>query len=614
MTNNTKKDLKPIRNRSFLNKDFNDFRSQLLDYAKVHFPDRIQDFSESSLGGLFLDMAAYVGDTMSFYLDHQFRELDPETAVERLNIERLARNAGIKIEGAAPAVAGVTFIIKVPSEKQGLVYQPQTTALPTIKKNSIVESDNDITFSLVEDIDFSETNEQGKLLADLKVFESNTDGSPKTYLVSRVGQCVSGERVVETVVIPDTFLPFRTTTLSNADVSEVIDVRDLEGNIYYEVDSLSQDTVFKATSNLADDNKVVGDSLSIIPAPYRFVKETTTTTGLTTLRFGSGRADILDGDIIPDPSDLALPLFGRRTFSKFTIDPSNLLKTKTLGISPTGTTLTIQYRSGGGLDNNVSSESILTTSELTVIFPGAPSARVAGNVRASFAVVNEQPAAGGEDAITIEEIRAKIGSARNMQNRIVTKQDLLARIYMMPSNFGRVFRAGVSKNSRNPLATNLYITNRDASGYLIISPDTLKKNLTRFLNEFRLVSDAIDILDAKIVNIGIDFEIVVDPNFNAESVMSKAIDKLISYMNIENFQIGQPIRVSDLNNLVYNIPGVVSVIDIKFVNKVKTDDDSNYSNVIYNLSNNTRKGILYPPEGGIFEVKNLDIDIRGTAS
>jgi len=614
LTNNTKKDLKPIRNRSFLNKDFNDFRSQLLDYAKVHFPDRIQDFSESSLGGLFLDMAAYVGDTMSFYLDHQFRELDPETAVERLNIERLARNAGIKIEGAAPAVAGVTFIIKVPSEKQGLVYQPQTTALPTIKRNSTVSSDNDITFSLVEDIDFSETNEQGKLLADLKVFESNTDGSPKTYLVSRVGQCVSGERVVETAVIPDTFLPFRTTTLSNADVSEVIDVRDLEGNIYYEVDSLSQDTVFKATSNLADDRKVVGDSRSIIPAAYRFVKETTTTTGLTALRFGSGRADSLDFDIIPDPSDLALPLFGRRTFSKFTIDPSNLLKTKTLGISPTGTTLTIQYRSGGGLDNNVSSESILTTSELTVIFPGAPSALVAGNVRASFAVVNEQPAAGGEDAITIEEIRAKIGSARNMQNRIVTKQDLLARIYMMPSNFGRVFRAGVSKNSKNPLATNLYITNRDASGYLIISPDTLKKNLTRFLNEFRLVSDAIDILDAKIVNIGIDFEIVVDPNFNAESVMSKAIDKLISYMNIENFQIGQPIRVSDLNNLVYNIPGVVSVIDIKFVNKVKTDDDSNYSNVIYNLSNNTRKGILYPPEGGIFEVKNLDIDIRGTAS
>ncbi len=611
MAINTKNRLTAIRNRSFLNKDFGEFRAQLLDYAQTYFPDRIQDFSEASLGGLFLDMAAYVGDVTAFYLDHQFRELDPETAVERENIERLARNAGVDIRGASPAVAEVSFTLKIKSQKVGTIFQPAQFGLPVIKKGTTVASDSGISFELTEDLDFAERNELNQLLAEVIVNEFNSDGTPKNYFVSRKGTCVSGERTTESFTIPDTHVPFRTIILANSNVSEILDVRDDDGNEYYEVDALTQDTVFTSVPNLDDDNKIVNDMIAIKSAPRRFVKELSTTTGLTTLRFGSGNPGTLDGDLIPDPSELALPLFGKKTFSKFTIDPNNLLKTRTLGLSPRNTTLEVQYRSGGGLTHNVSARSISSVSGLVMVFEKSPSAADAQAVRASISVTNDAEASGGEDPLTIEEVRGLISAARNAQNRIVSKQDLLSRIYTMPATFGRVFRAGISPNQRNPLATNMYIVNRNISGKLTLSPDSLKKNIVTYLNEFRLISDAIDILDARIVNVGIEFKISVDPNFSPDAVLRSCISKLINYMNVENFQIGEPIRSSDLTNLVYNTPGVLAVVDLRVVNKTGSEGTRIYSHVIHNVRENTSKGLVFPPEGGIFEVKFPSLDIKG---
>ena len=224
MTKDTKNSLSNIRNRSFLNKDFDDFRSQLLDYARTYFPDRIQDFSEASLGGLFLDLAAYVGDVSSFYLDHQFRELSPDTAVERDNIERLARSAGIKVSGASPAVADVSFTIKVQSQQAGIKYQPAEFDLPVIKKSSTIAADSGVIFDLTEDIDFSERDENNELIADVVLNEVNADGTPRNYFVTRTGVCVSGERISENFEIQDSHVPFRTITLSNLNVSQILDV------------------------------------------------------------------------------------------------------------------------------------------------------------------------------------------------------------------------------------------------------------------------------------------------------------------------------------------------------------------------------------------------------
>jgi len=611
---NTKKDLIAIKNRSFLNKDFASFRAELLEYARTYFPDKIQDFSEASLGGLFLDLASYVGDVSSFYLDHQFRELDPQTAVERANIERMARTAGVKITGASPAVATVSFTIQVPAEQQGSKYQPQTSALPILLKESTVIADNSIVFNTVQDIDFGERDEVGTLIATVEIKSTDASGNPSAYLLTRKVTCVSGDRVAETFEIPDTFEAFRTISLGNSNVSQILDLRDDEGNTYYEVESLVQDTVYVGTSNQDGDSFQVNQSLAVRPAPYRFITTTTTSTGITTIRFGSGRGDTLDKDIVPDPADLSLPLYGRTNFNRFSIDPENLLKTRTLGISPKGTNLTVQYRYGGGLSHNVGARAITALGSIAMKFPGSPASLTSRAVRTSVFASNERPAIGGEDAPTLDQIRGLISSARNLQSRIVTKKDLLARVYTMPPEFGRVFRASVRTNPVNPLSSLLYIINRDRNGFLQTSPDTLKKNLANYLNEFRLIADAIDILDSQIINIGIDFEISVQPNFSKEAVLKSCIQKLITYFNIENFQIEESILLSDLTNIIFNVTGVLSVTNIKVRNLTGAVGTRSYANNTYNISANTKKGILFTPPGGIFEVKYLNEDIRGTVS
>lgn len=614
MAQNTKKDLLQVKNRSFLNKDFESFRAELLEFARTYFPDRIQDFSDASLGGLFLDLASYVGDVSSFYLDHQFRELDPETAVETVNIERLARAAGVKITGASPAVAQVSFTLEVPAEQVGSKFRPQESALPILQKNTTVVADNDIVFNVVDNIDFSQKDELGSLVATIQIRSTDANGNPSSYLITRDVTCVSGDRTTETFEIPDTFQAFRTITLSNANVSQILDVRDADGNQYYEVESLVQDTVYVGVNNLDDDSFDVSQNLEVRPAPYRFITDSSTLTGLSTIRFGSGRGDTLDRDIVPDPSELALPLYGQNNFSRFSIDPENLLKTRTLGISPKGTTITIQYRFGGGLSHNVGAQTITSLGSIGLRFVNSPTSLVERAVRSSIFVTNNDPAVGGEDAPDIEQIRGLINASRNLQSRIVTKKDLLARVYTMPANFGRVFRASVRENPVNPLSSLLYIINRNASGFLQTSPDALKKNLSKYLNEFRLIADAIDILDAQIINIGIDFEIAVDPNFNKEAVLKQCIDNLASYFNIENFQIEESILTSDINNLIYNVTGVTSVTSVKIRNIIGTVGERTYSSNAYNVEANIRKGILFPPPGGIFELKFPNLDIRGTVS
>src|SRR3990167_7798146 len=315
---------------------------------------------------------------------------------------------------------------------------------------------------------------------------------------------VSSLNDLYTFSIPNVYKSFRELTLSNEDVTQVISVIDSDRNEYYEVSALADDTVCRGIPNVDSDNELVLENLEVIPAPYRYVAMTDFDTKLTTLRFGSGNAAVLNDDIIPDPSELALPLYGKNVFSRFTLNPGQLLETQTLGVSPVNTTITVTYRHGGGLKHNVVAAAINSVATLRMLFPGNPSSSVATSVRASVSVRNQRAAAGGEDALELDELRAKIPAARNAQNRIVTKEDLLARVYTMPSNFGRVFRAGVRSNPRNPLAAQLFIVSRDADGNLVVSPDALKKNLRVFLNQFRMISAAIDILDARVINISIE--------------------------------------------------------------------------------------------------------------
>ena len=546
MSKDTKKDLKRKKQVSYLNKDFDGFRSDLLEYARTFFPDKVQDFSEASVGGMFLDMAAYVGDVMSFYLDHQFQELDVDTAVERKNIERHIRSAGVKMGGASPAVTDVNFSIKVPSVFSEGEYIPDRRACPVIRKNTSVTSTSGVSFVLTEDLDFSELNRFDELVANYRISNTDSSGNPSKFVLTRSGVCISGKIAEKKIKIGSSFKPFRKITLPASNITEVLSVFDSEGNRYYEVESLTQDTVFFSVLNGdPSDSDLVPQTLELIPAPYRYIKKHSLNTRMTTLQFGSGMAESLDDDVIPDPSSLSIPLYGKKTFSRFSIDPNSLLKTKTMGVSPYNTTITVTYRQGGGLSHNVGSNSLRSVTGLKIKFPHNPDPNVASEVRGSISVTNPNAASGGAPALTIDELKAAVPSYRNSQSRIVTKQDLLARIYTMPSNFGRVFRAGLGSNPNNPLASVVYIISQDSKGKLTVSPDALKENLSKFLNEFRLVSDAVDILDAQVLNVGLTLEILTDSSQNPEKVSSVIHSKITKYFNIKNFQIDQPIVKSE---------------------------------------------------------------------
>ncbi len=611
MVLDTKREVRPVRQRNFLNKDFDSLRADLITYARAFYADRIQDFSEASLGGLLVDLAAYVGDVMSFYLDHQFTELFPASAIEVGNIENHIRDAGVDITGASPAVVDTSYFIETTAVKRGTSFEPTPETLPITLQGTVSAANNGTRFELTEDLDFSERDSGSNLIAEITVGSNNADGSPATFILSRMGQSISGFTRTETFIIPNNFVAFREITLSSENITEVVSVRDTEGNEYFEVGALTQDTVFRGIVNPRDDNDIVDRILEIVPAPRRFTRRMGLSTRITTLTFGGGTAESLDNDIIPDPSEFAVPLFGKKVFTRFTIDPNNLLNTRTLGVAPQATTLTIEYRFGGGLAHNVAVGTIRTITKLLMSFPGQPTAALAQQVRASSDVTNNFPAAGGENAPTIDELRSKVPSARNAQARIVTKEDLLARVYTMPANFGRVFRAGVRSNPNNPLATQLFIVSRDSDGNLAPSPDTLKENLQLYLNEFRMISDAIDILDARVTNIRIDFEVATEPAVNKNIVVQNIIARLQRFFLIANFQIDQPIRLSDVTNIIFNNPGVVSVTDLKICNLSGEVNGRQYGDHTFDVVSNTIKGLVLPPPGAIFEVRFPDFDIVG---
>jgi hypothetical protein len=604
--------LKQIRQRSYLGKDFDALRDNLTTYAKSYYSDQIKDVSEGSVAGMFIDMAAYTGDVLSYYLDYQFNELNLATAIDVNNVERLIQRTGVKIGGAAPAILNVNFYAVIPSRLVDGTYVPNTQYLPIIQAGTQVTSNSGIVFELVDDLNFGSTDQNGNLIAQYKIFSQDVLGNPTRFVVRAIGFCSSGKVATENFTIGNDFIPFRTITLSNQNLSDIISVADIDGNQYYEVDSLTHDVVYKSVVNTARDRSEVQDSLAIMPAPRRFTSTTSRVSGKTTLTFGSGNASSLDDDIIPDPSELALPLYGaKKTFKKAVIDPNMLLQTRSLGISPTNTTIVVTYRYGGGLNNNVGVGSINKITRLLHAFPPSTPSNIASIIRATFEVDNTEPAVGGEDALTLEDLRTIALDYANAQNRIVTKQDAMARVYTMPANFGRVYRVGFRPNPVNPLSTLMYVVSRNSNGQLVLSSDTLKVNLSKYLNEFRLISDGIDIVDAPIVNLKVSYTVVLNSTAVKNTTLQKINQSLKEYFNIKNFQIDQPILTSDIMNIILNTNGILSISNITFEGLNGNINGTSYSDVIFNVNQNTINGLIVPPPGGIFEVRYPDFDIVG---
>jgi hypothetical protein len=598
---------KPIR--GYVAKEFNELRSDLLRYARTFFPDKIQDFSESSVGGLMLDLAAAVGDTSTFYLDHQFRELSWSDAVEIENIERLITNNGVKIIGATPSNVDVTIFIEVPAVDSAGVKTPDTSTLPVVRAGSLFEASNTVPFTTIQDLDFSETDQFGNLVAKIIVSETDDTGVPLTFILSREVKAVSGKIYTESFSINSSYVPFRTINLSNSNVSEILSVIDSDGNNYYEVESLTQDTVFIGTRNYSRDSEDVEQVLELIPAPRRFVHRVSLQTRGSALQFGGGDIGTTEDDIFPDPSKLSLPTFGRGTIPRFTLDPNSLLRTNTLGVSPSNTTLIVVYRAGGGIDHNVNAGSIRTIRELNIEFKNGPSQSLASSVRSTVDIRNSIGAVGGARAPSIDELRAAVPAARNSQGRIVTKSDLIARVYSLPSKFGRVFRASARSNPNNPLSTQLAVLSQDSSGRLIQAPDTLKKNIQRYVNEFRLISDAIDVVDARVINYGLVIGVIPNPDTNPLEVIKTVLSRIKTLLNIRNFQIDQAIQTAEIINSVITTPGVLSLTKLEFQSLRGLIDSRQYADTYYDFEDNNQRGLIVAPPGSIFELRYPDFDI-----
>ncbi len=598
--------------KNYLAKDFDSFRNDLVTYARNYFVQQNADFSEASLGGMFVELAAYVGDSMAFFLDHQFNELDPLNASNAINVLQHARNAGVKAAGAAPAVVNLTIYIEVPATTEDGKYVPLPASLPVLEEGTVCGSTQGTKFTITEDVDFAQKDSDGNFYATVMTSQTDASGNPSYFIMTRDVIAVSGEIATQTVKF-GVATPFKKITLTKSNVSEIISVKDTDNNEYYEVDFLTQDTVFKKSKNLTTEQLEVPSILEIVPATRRFTKFVDFNTATTTLTFGGGDGAAPDNDLIPDPSELALPLYGKKTFTRFSIDPRNMMKTQTLGLAPSNTVLTINYRFGGGLSHNVGARSINSFSRVKINFPGEPSAIISTNVVDSLDVVNNSPAAGGAPKQTLQELRTSIFSARNEQSRIVTQDDLLARLYSLPSTFGRVYRASIRKSSRNPLASELYVLCRNRNGQLTIAPDSLKKNLSTYLNEFRLISDAIDVLDTTIINFGIEFSIVVTPDANKNQVLTACASALANISGTSNYQIDQPLIEADFINAIINTNGVLSLTNLTFFNRSGTISGRDYSDYPFDLEANKYKGMIVGIPGSIFEMKFASSDIIGSA-
>ena len=601
-------ELKEVRQRKYLARDFDGFRAILLDYARRYYPDRIQDFSENSLGGLFLDFAAVVGDNLSFYLDHQFSELNPETAIELINIQRQLRAAGVPIVGAAPSIVKPMIYVQVPAEITSGMTAPMSSAIPIVNAGSIFVSTNGTEFILLDDLDFSQSDN-----INIQIGQKTSAGIPTTFILSAQCTCVSGKTTSESFQIDSTFVPFRRITLAQPNVSEIVSVSDSLGNVYYQVAALTHDVVYRSVLNMSSDNDVAPYALKVVPAPYRFIADVDLSRRQTTLTFGGGNANTLEDDVIPDPSDFAISLPYTKTFSRISVNPESLLSTKTLGVAATNTTLTVTYRYGGGLSHNVPRGNVSTVKMLKLTFPNNPSQGIAQRVRSSIEVDNPEAASGGEDAPSINDLKSLIPSIRNSQDRIASRPDLLARIYTLPTNFGRAFRVAVRTNPNNPMTSLLYVISRNIQKQLVPAPDMLKENIVRYLNPYRMISDAIDVLDSPVVNLQVLFDVLIDPSMNKSTVLQSVITRLQTFFDVTNFHIDQPIMMSDVTNVIYSTAGIMSVNNLKFVNIIGLLNNREYSDVTFD-TNNTIKGIMFPPTGGIFEVRYPDVDIIGKAS
>tara|TARA_Y100000593_G_scaffold21311_1_gene42761 strand:+ start:2012 stop:3856 length:1845 start_codon:yes stop_codon:yes gene_type:complete len=588
----------PIR---YTSRDFESIRNDLVDHVKRYYPDSFKDFNEATFGAMMLDAVAYIGDILSFYTDYQANESFFETAIEYDNVIKQARQLGYKFNYSASSTGKVDLFITVPANDNGIGIDENY--LPLLRKGTTMTAGAN-TFTLVEDVDFSDTDAIDVAVASV----NSSTGVPENYAVRATGRVISGELNSVTSAVGD-FKKFLKVEIADRNVTEIVSVMDSEGHEYMEVENLAQNVVYKAIKSQRSDKNLAPFLLKPYIASRRYTVERTRTS--TIIQFGHGTDTEIKNPTVADPSDVVLDVNGRDYVSDPSFDPARLNKTDKFGIAPSNTTLSISYRVNSSDDVNASAGAINQVDN--PIFQFNEDLDLDGDktttIINSIEVTNEDPIVGDVSAPTIEELKILAKNYFATQNRAVTKQDYVSIAYAMPSKFGSIKRVSVIQDTdsfkRN---LNLYVLAEDTAGALTLATDTIKENLKTWLNNYKMVNDTIDLLDANIVNIGINFSVIGERNVNVLDLLIECKRRL-SELYTQKFNIGEPLNIAEIYQTLNRVEGVVDTTDVTVNQKTGTD----YSNIFYDVEENlsTDGRMLLVPNDTILEIKFINSDITG---
>ena len=606
----------------YFNRDFQGLKNLLVDYTKTYFPDTYNDFSPSSPGTMFMEMAAYVGDVLSFYLDNQIQETFVQYARQSENIYNLAYMLGYRPKVTKAATVDIDVYQQVPSILDGIVYVPDYNYCLQFSENTQIKSsaNNSIFFLIQDNINFAVSSSIDP--TEITVYQTS-GGNPQYFLLKKTRQAISSQ-IKSTSFTFGTPESFQTVSLTDDNILQILDITDSDGNTWYEVPYLGQEMIYESikNTNTNDPNTYQNTDapylLRLRKTPRRFVTRFTST-GNMQLQFGSGTTSDVDEVIVPNSDNvgLGLPYKQSKMFTAF--DPTNFLQTDTYGISPANTTLTVRYLVGGGVSSNVDSNTLnaLINANNASFIQNNLNQTTANYIFGTIALNNQTAASGGSDGDTLEEIRQNSLVTFQSQLRNVTQADYLVRTLSMPSNYGSIAKAYAEPvkienllPGETPSVLDIYVLGYNADSNLTTVSDTVKSNLQTYLYEYRMINDSIRIRDGFVINIGVNFDIIVLPNFNSNEVLINCVNALKTYFNIENWSINQPIILKDLYIELSKVQGVQTIKDIQVINK--SGIINGYSQYAYDIIGANQNGTIYPSlDPSIFEIKYPDSDIQG---
>ena len=604
------------RDIRYINRDFSEFRQRLIEYTRTYFPNTYTDFSPTSPGMMFMEQASYVGDVLSFYLDNQFQETFTQYAQQTNNVFELAYMFGYKPKTTGVAQVTVDFYQQVPSKLSGSEYIPDFDYAITIAENTTVSSQNGTSFLTQDKVDFSVSSSQDP--TEISIYQISGN-NPQYYLLKKSRNAISANIVTQQFTFTDP-QQFNTINLQNNNIIKILDITDSEGNTWYEVDHLGQEMILDPVrnTNINDPNKLldVPYLLKLRKIQRRFSTRFTSLSNLQ-IQFGAGSPYDTDEEITPNPNNVGIGLPFTKDKLTAAYSPVNFLYTGTYGIAPSNTTLTVRYLIGGGVGSNIPANTLTSLNTIYCSFNNTNlNSTTANYIFSSLSSNNPDAASGGRGGDTLEEIRQNTLALIASQKRSVTADDYLVRALSMPSDFGAISKAYIEqpKLTDSQISTietlSLYILSYNAFGQLDYATQALKDNLRTYLSQYRMIGDSVEIKDAFIINIGVDFEIIVTPQFNNNEVLLSCITALQNYFDTSKWQLNQPIMIRDLYVLLDRIKGVQTVKNISISNKAGTT--SGYSQYAYDITGATQNQVIYPSlDPSIFEVRYPNQDIKG---